>query len=130
MPFFRDAFGLSRFTVGFVVTALTIGYAVWLLPLGALVDRFGERRLLVVGLIGLSAGAATVAGAPTYALLLAAAFFLGPMYATAIPGTNKAVYDNIAAGRQNPPTAFDSSRRSTSQQCGSDSDCGLLSNNR
>lgn len=101
MPFFRDAFGLSRFTVGFVVTALTLGYAVWLLPLGALVDRFGERRTLVIGLIGLSAGAATVAGAPTYALLLAAAFFLGSTYATAIPGTNKAVYDNIAAGRQN-----------------------------
>lgn len=100
-PFFRDAFGLSRFTVGFIVTALTLGYAVWLLPVGALVDRFGERRTLVIGLIGLSAGAATVAGAPTYALLLAAAFFLGSTYATAIPGTNKAVYDNIAAGRQN-----------------------------
>ena len=100
-PFFRDVFGLSRFTVGFVVTALTLGYAVWLLPVGALIDRFGERRMLVIGLFGLSAGAATVAGAPTYALLLAAAFFLGSTYATAIPGTNKAVYDNIAAGRQN-----------------------------
>ncbi|ELZ28530.1 major facilitator superfamily protein [Halogeometricum pallidum JCM 14848] len=100
-PFFRDVFGLSRFTLGFVVTALTLGYAVWLLPLGALVDRFGERRTLIIGLVGLSAGAAAVAGAPTYALLLAAAFFLGSAYATAIPGTNKAVYDNIAAGRQN-----------------------------
>ncbi|WP_135822181.1 MFS transporter [Halostella litorea] len=100
-PFFRDAFDLSRFTVGFVVTALTLGYAVWLLPVGALVDRFGEWRTLVVGLVGLSAGALMVAGAPTYALLLAAAFFLGSTYATAIPGTNKAVYDNIPAGRQN-----------------------------
>ena len=100
-PFFREAFDLSRFTVGFVVTALTLGYAVWLLPVGALIDRFGERRTLVIGLFGLSAGAAAVAGARTYALLLAATFFLGSTYATAIPGTNKAVYDNIAAGRQN-----------------------------
>lgn len=100
-PFFREAFDLSRFTVGFVVTALTLGYAGWLLPVGALVDRFGEKRTLVIGLFGLSAGAAAVAGAHTYALLLAAAFFLGSTYATAIPGTNKAVYDNIAAGRQN-----------------------------
>jgi hypothetical protein len=69
-PFFRDAFELSRFTVGFVVTALTLGYAVWLLPVGSLVDRFGERRVLVIGLVGLSAGTAAVAGAPTYALLL------------------------------------------------------------
>lgn len=100
-PFFRSAFGLSRFTVGLVVTALTLGYAIWLLPVGAVIDRFGERRTLVVGLVGLSAGAAAVAGAPTYALLLAAAFFLGSTYATAIPGTNKAIYNNIAAGRQN-----------------------------
>lgn len=100
-PFFRSAFGLSRFTVGLVVTALTLGYAVWLLPVGAFIDRFGERDSLVVGLVGLSAGAAAVAGAPTYALLLAAAFLLGSAYATAIPGTNKAIYNNIAAGRQN-----------------------------
>ncbi len=100
-PFFRDVFGLSRLTVGFVVTALTLGYAVWLLPVGASIDRFGERRTLVIGLVGLSAGAVMVAGAPTYALLLAAAFFLGSTYSTAIPGTNKAVYDGIAAGRQN-----------------------------
>jgi len=100
-PFFQVEFELSRFSVGFVVTALTLGYAVWLLPVGALVDRFGERRTLVIGLIGLSAGTAMVAGAPTYALLLAAAFFLGSTYATAIPGTNKAIYDNIAPGRQN-----------------------------
>ncbi|MDQ2049682.1 MFS transporter [Natronolimnohabitans sp. A-GB9] len=100
-PFFRDEFGLSRFTVGFVVTALTLGYAVWLLPVGALIDRFGEGRTLTLGLVGLAAGAAMVAGAPTYGVLLAAAFFLGSLYSTAIPGTNKAIYDNIAAGRQN-----------------------------
>ncbi|AQL41386.1 MFS transporter [Halorientalis sp. IM1011] len=100
-PFFRDAFGLSRFTVGLVVTALTLGYAVWLLPVGASIDRFGEKRMLVIGLVGLSTGAVAVAGAPTYALLLVAVFFLGSTYATAIPGTNKAVYDGIAAGHQN-----------------------------
>lgn len=100
-PFFRDAFGLSRLRVGFVVTALTLGYALWLLPVGALVDRFGERRTLVIGLVGLSAGAAMVASARTYGLLLATSFFLGSMYSAAIPGTNKAVYDNVATGRQN-----------------------------
>ena len=100
-PFFRDAFGLTRFEVGIVVTTLTLGYAVFLLPIGALIDRFGERRMLTVGLIGLSAGVLLVAGAPTFALLLAAVFLLGSVYGTAIPGTNKAVYDNISAGRQN-----------------------------
>lgn len=100
-PFFRDAFGLSRPGVGAVVTALTLGYALWLLPVGASVDRFGERRTLVIGPVGLSAGAVMVAGPRTYALLLAASFFLGSMYSAAIPGTNKSVYDNVATGRQN-----------------------------
>ena len=100
-PFFRDEFGLSGFEVGLVVTTLTLGYAVFLLPLGAITDRFGERRTLSLGLIGLAAGTLLVAGAPTYALLLAAVFLLGSVYSTAMPGTNKAVYDSIAPGRQN-----------------------------
>ncbi|SER12446.1 MFS transporter [Natrinema salaciae] len=100
-PFFRDAFGLSRFAVGIVVTTLTLGYAVFLLPLGALTDRFGERLTLTVGLVGLATGTLLVAGAPTYALLLAAVFVLGSMYGTAMPGTNKAVFDNVDPGRRN-----------------------------
>ncbi|QCC59495.1 MFS transporter [Natrinema thermotolerans] len=100
-PFFRTAFGLSRFSVGVVVTALTLGYAVFLLPLGALTDRFGERTTLTLGLLGLATGALLVAGAPSYALLLAAVFVLGSLYGTAIPGTNKAVFDNIDPGRRN-----------------------------
>ncbi|GAB3020131.1 MFS transporter [Natronobiforma cellulositropha] len=100
-PFFRDAYGLSRFEVGFVVTILTLGYTLFLLPLGALTDRFGERWTLTLGLLGLSAGVVLVAGAPSFALLLVAVFVLGSLYGTAIPGTNKAVYDNITAGRQN-----------------------------
>jgi MFS family permease len=100
-PFFRDVFGLSRFRVGIVVTTLTLGYAVFLLPLGALTDRFGERLTLTLGLVGLAAGTALVAGAPTYALLLAAVFVLGSLYGTAMPGTNKAIFDNVAPGRRN-----------------------------
>jgi len=100
-PFFRDAFGLSRFEVGLVVTALTLGYAVFLLPLGAATDRYGERRTLVLGLVGLAVGVVLVAGAPSYALLLCAVFVLGSAYGTAIPGTNKAVFEGIDPGRQN-----------------------------
>ncbi|MFP4626269.1 MAG: MFS transporter [Natronomonas sp.] len=100
-PFFRDAFGLSRFDVGIVITTLTLGYAVFLLPLGAATDRYGERQTLSLGLLGLSAGVLIVSGAPSYALLLAAVFFLGSIYGTAMPGTNKAIFDNIQSGRQN-----------------------------
>ncbi|WP_135365793.1 MFS transporter [Halosimplex halophilum] len=100
-PFFRDAFGLSRFAVGLVVTGLTLGYAVFLLPLGAATDRYGEGRALPLGLLGLAVGVVLVAAAPSYPLLLGAVFVLGSTYGTAIPGTNKAVFDNVDPGRQN-----------------------------
>jgi len=100
-PFFRDQFGLSGTAVGLVVTSLTLGYAVFLLPLGAMTDRFGERRTLTVGLVGLSAGAILVAQAWSYPSLLVAAFLLGSLYGTAMPGTNKAIFDNVPSGRQN-----------------------------
>ncbi|MCL9815869.1 MFS transporter [Natronocalculus amylovorans] len=100
-PFFRDEFQLSGFAVGLVVTSLTLGYAVFLLPLGAMTDRFGERRTLTVGILGLSVGALLVTVAWSYPALLLAAFLLGSLYGTAMPGTNKAIFDNVAAGRQN-----------------------------
>ena len=100
-PFFRDQFGLSGTAVGLVVTSLTLGYALFLLPLGALTDRFGERRTLTVGLLGLSVGAFLVAQSWSYAALLGSTFLLGSIYGTAIPGTNKAIFDNTPPERQN-----------------------------
>ena len=100
-PLFRDEFGLSRFAVGLVITGLTLGYAVFVLPLGAATDRYGEHWTLFLGLVGLAAGVLLVAGATSYPLLLGAVFVLGSAYGTAIPGTNKAVFDSIAPGRQN-----------------------------
>jgi MFS family permease len=100
-PFFRDAFGLSRFEVGLTVTALTLGYAVCLIPVGALTDRYGERVTLTGGLVGLAVGMVLVASASGYASLLVAVVLLGAVYSTAMPGTNKAVYDTIPADRLN-----------------------------
>lgn len=97
---FSDAFSLSGFEVGLVITSLTLGYAIFLLPLGVATDRFGEHITLTLGLIGLSVGAFLVALAPTYGLLLVAVFVLGSAYGTATPGTNKAIFDNIEPERQ------------------------------
>ncbi|WP_066416390.1 MFS transporter [Halorubrum aethiopicum] len=99
-PIARDAFDLTGLEVGIVIAALTLGYAVSLLPFGVATDRFGERRTLTVGLVGLSAGALGVAVAPTYPLFLLAAFLLGSMYGSATPGTNKAIFDRIEPGSQ------------------------------
>ena len=99
-PLFRDAFALSGFEIGLVITALSLGYAASLLPFGVATDRFGERRTLTVGLAGLALGSLAVAFAPSYWLLLVAACALGAMYGSATPGTNKAIFDRIDPGRQ------------------------------
>jgi len=99
-PLFRDAFELSGLEIGLVVTALTLGYAVFLLPFGVATDRFGEHRTLTGGLAGLALGVLAVAAAPTYPWLLVAAFLLGSMYGSATPGTNKAIFDRIEPDRQ------------------------------
>jgi len=99
-PLFRDTFALSGVEVGFVIAALTAGYALSLLPFGVATDRYGERVTLTLGLFGLGLGTTAVALAPNYPLLLTAAVLLGSMYGSATPGTNKAVFDRIDPGLQ------------------------------
>jgi len=99
-PLFRDAFDLTGVTVGWLIASMTLGYAVFQIPVGYLTDRFGEHLLLTVGLLGLSTFLLISIISPSYPILLLVLFFLGSMYGTAVPGTNKAIFDNIAEGRQ------------------------------
>jgi MFS family permease len=90
-PFVRDTFGLSRFLVGVIVTAMTLGYTLFLFPSGAVVDAYGERPVLVGGLAALGGGVLAVAIAPTVAVLFVAVFALGSAYASAMPASNRAI---------------------------------------
>lgn len=100
-PFIRTQFGLSTTAVGFVLTALMLGYTACVVPVGRLIDRYGEGRVLVVGLIGLGTTTVLVIVVPSYPVLLAVVAVLGAFYATAIPGTNKAVFNTIPEERLN-----------------------------
>lgn len=100
-PFIRETYHVSAVGVGVMLTTLMLGYTVFLIPAGAGIDRFGEGRVLVVGLIGLAIGTTAVALSWSFITLLMAVFFLGICYATAIPGTNKAVFNAIRLERQN-----------------------------
>lgn len=91
----RDAFGLSRFLVGVLVTLATLGYTLALFPVGAAVDGAGEKPVMVAGLLTLAAGAVAVALAPGVPVLFVAAVCLGAAYATAMPATNRAVVANV-----------------------------------
>lgn len=98
--FFRQTFDVSYTLIGFIVTALMIGYTVGLFPAGTAVDSFGDKRILLGGLLGVSVAAVGMSVAWSYPVLLVAAFLLGLLYATAMPGTNKAITTTVPTDHQ------------------------------
>mgnify|MGYP000306638629 CR=1 FL=1 len=99
--FLRSDFGLSRTLVGATITATMLGYTLFLFVMGAAVDGYGERPVMVGGLLALGLGAVGVAVAPAYAALLVALLVLGGAYATAMPATNRAALAVAPPGRRN-----------------------------
>jgi len=99
--FLRTDFGLSRTLVGLTITVTMLGYTLLLFVMGAAVDGYGERPVMVGGLLVLALGAAGVAVAPSYPALLAVLLVLGGAYATAMPATNRAVLAVAPPGRRN-----------------------------
>lgn len=51
-PVLRSAYGLSLGQLGLVLSSVAVGVLATLLALGAAADRFGERRVMVLGLLG------------------------------------------------------------------------------
>ncbi|MFW5939091.1 MAG: MFS transporter [Halolamina sp.] len=97
--FVREGFGVSLGVTGLTVTAVMLGYTALLFGTGAATDAFGERPLLVFGLLALAAGMAFVAVAPSFPVLLVALLFVGFAYATAMPATNRASIHVAPPGR-------------------------------
>lgn len=99
--FIRETFGVSRTLVGVAVTAAMLGYTLLLFPAGALVDAFGERPTMVVGLGALGAAAVGVSQSPTFPVLLVALVVVGGAYATAMPASNRAALAVAPRGHRN-----------------------------
>jgi MFS family permease len=97
--FVREAFALSESLVGVFLTAALVGYTVALFPSGAAVDGYGERPVMLAGLLGLAVAAVVVSLAPTYAAVLAAAALLGAAYSTAMPASNRGIVAAAPTGR-------------------------------
>ena len=92
-PFFREAFSLSGVALGAIVAVLTLGYILFLVPVGTLIDARGKRSALLIGLTLLAVGAGAVTVAPSYPAVLAVVIALGAAYAGAMSGTNKAILE-------------------------------------
>ena len=72
LPVIRASLGASLSELEWIVNAYTLTFAVLLLTGAALGDRFGRRRLFVVGLIVFTSGSALAALAPTTTTLILA----------------------------------------------------------
>jgi MFS family permease len=65
VPLVITEFDASESTVGLALTLLWGTYALFQFPSGVLADRYGERRLLLAGLLGTVVGTAAIALAPS-----------------------------------------------------------------
>ncbi|MFC6827049.1 MFS transporter [Halopelagius fulvigenes] len=99
--FVRDAFTLSESLVGLFLTAALVGYTAALFPSGAAVDGFGEKPVMVGGLVALAVAAVGVSLAPSYGAVLVAGAVLGVAYSSAMPGTNRGIVATAPRGREN-----------------------------
>ena len=71
LPVWAGEFRLSLWQVGFIRTAYTGGMAAFQIPAGLLAERFGERRLLLLGTLVTASGfIAVAAGATSFLPLL------------------------------------------------------------
>jgi EmrB/QacA subfamily drug resistance transporter len=77
LPVIKADLGASLSALEWMVNAYTLTFAVLLLTGAALGDRFGRRRMFIVGLVIFTAGSAAAALAPTSDILILARAFQG-----------------------------------------------------
>ena len=91
IPTLHTGEGLSLTTASAIATVPTIGLMIGIIPWGVLLDRYGERLVLMVSLSGtlvgaVASGAAALGDAPTAAL--AACLFVGGLSSGAANGAS------------------------------------------
>lgn len=89
LPTLHDTHGMELSRAGLVVAAPTVGFLVSLMAWGAVVDRVGERRVLVVGMAATALASACAAFSSSFAML-GIFLFVGGMAASSA---------NAASGR-------------------------------
>src|SRR5712671_6250837 len=72
LPVIRASFGASLSELEWIVNAYTLTFAVLLITGAALGDRFGRKRLFVIGLVVFTAGSALAALSSTVNVLILA----------------------------------------------------------
>ena len=108
----QRTFGISDIVFGYLLGSYSWTYAAMQLPSGALLDRFGVRRVMLVAILlwAFASGLATIA--PTIALLFAARYLLGIGESPAFPANAKAIGLWFPQQERGVPTAtFDAAAK-------------------
>lgn len=77
VPAIGDAFGVSNGAIGLALTGMWMAYAASQFPSGLLADRYGERSVILVAVVGTAVTSGLLAVSPTYAVFLVSAIALG-----------------------------------------------------
>jgi fucose permease len=77
VPDIIESFNLSLTTVALLPFAFFIAYGVMSIPSGMLVERFGEKKMMVVAFLISSLGALFFAWNPSYGFYIVSLFFIG-----------------------------------------------------
>jgi MFS family permease len=89
----QDELGIPVAKMGLLLSAFLWAYAVAQLPVGGLIDRFGPRKLLGLGLLSWSVAQAAGGFVTNFGGFLAARFALGVGEAPLFPGGARVVRD-------------------------------------
>jgi EmrB/QacA subfamily drug resistance transporter len=100
LPAIRADLGATLQSLEWTINAYTLAFAVTLIPGAALGDRFGRRRLFLVGLALFTASSAAAALAPTTSALVAARALQGIGGAIVAPLTLTLLADAFPAQRR------------------------------
>jgi len=87
----RDDLHLSLTQAGSFLSAYYVGPILMSLPAGAMADRWGVKRTLVLGQVVIAGGLLAVAASPSYALLLVLMVVSGVGYGMLNPTSTKAI---------------------------------------
>jgi MFS family permease len=90
-PTFVSVFALSNAQLGLVFTSLSLGSAVFTVGAGLVVDRFGERPVVLWGGIALGFTLCMAAAVPWYPWLCGWIFLFGVSYASQTPAGGRAI---------------------------------------
>jgi ACS family glucarate transporter-like MFS transporter len=87
----RDEFGLSQEALGALFSAFTFSYALFQIPGGMLVDRFGAKRVLAVATLCWVVCTGVLAAARNTAMIFVGRLLLGVFEAPTFPSSGQAV---------------------------------------